>query len=98
MAVLWPRLAALTVILTGAAALLRVLVGVHYPHDVLAGAMLGGTVVAAALLGFTPPAQRAVSSLLRRWWNSDPGFVGDHGGRGPVVHAEPGQDGTHVRP
>lgn len=67
LAVLWPRLAALTLPLAGAAALLRVLVGVHYPHDVLAGALLGGAVVAAALLGLMPPAQQAVSLLLRRW-------------------------------
>ncbi|WP_018811401.1 phosphatase PAP2 family protein [Salinispora pacifica] len=67
LAVLWPRLAALSLPLAGAAALLRVLVEVHYPHDVLAGALLGGAAVAAALLGLMPPAQQAVSLLLRRW-------------------------------
>ncbi|GAA0447179.1 hypothetical protein Ade02nite_85370 [Paractinoplanes deccanensis] len=96
-AVLWPRLAVLTLPLAGAAALLRVLVGVHYPHDVLAGASLGGAVVAAALLGLMPPTQRVVSSLLSRWWQSDARFVGDHRGRGPVLHAQPGQDGGDVR-
>ncbi len=54
LAVLWPRLAAITLPLAGAVALLRVLVGVHYPHDVLAGALLGGAVVAAVLLAFMP--------------------------------------------
>ncbi|MFF9560734.1 phosphatase PAP2 family protein [Streptomyces albus] len=50
LALVWPRLAAATLPLAGAAALLRVLVGVHYPHDVLAGAVLGAAVVAAAVL------------------------------------------------
>ncbi|MEU5836498.1 phosphatase PAP2 family protein [Streptomyces diacarni] len=45
-----PRLAAVTLPLAAAAALLRVLVGVHYPHDVLAGAVLGGAVAAALLV------------------------------------------------
>ncbi|MGI5349060.1 phosphatase PAP2 family protein [Streptomyces sp. CA-250714] len=45
-----PRLAALTLPLAGAAALLRVLVGVHYPHDVLAGALLGAAFAGAAVL------------------------------------------------
>ncbi|XPR82345.1 phosphatase PAP2 family protein [Streptomyces prasinus] len=49
LAVLWPRLAAITLPLAGVVALLRVLVGVHYPHDVL-----GGAVVAAVLLAFMP--------------------------------------------
>ncbi|WP_369203005.1 phosphatase PAP2 family protein [Streptomyces sp. PU-14G] len=44
-----PRLAAVTLPLAVAAALLRVLVGVHYPHDVLAGAVLGTVVMVAAL-------------------------------------------------
>lgn len=96
LALLWPRLAAGTLPLAGAAASLRVLVGVHYPHDVLAGAILGGAVVAAALLGLQPLARRAASSLLRRWWGDDPGLVGDDRGGRPVVHAQPGQDGAHV--
>ncbi|MCZ9341792.1 phosphatase PAP2 family protein, partial [Streptomyces sp. TRM76130] len=65
LAVLRPRLAAITLPLAGAAALLRVLVGVHYPHDVVAGATLGCTVVAAALLACTPIAQGAASRLGR---------------------------------
>ncbi|MGP3985279.1 phosphatase PAP2 family protein [Streptomyces sp. 3N207] len=58
-----PRLAAVTLPLAGAAALLRVLVGVHYPHDVLAGALLGAACAAAAVLVWprrrvaAPPAQ-----------------------------------------
>lgn len=94
LAVLWPRLAVVTLPLAGAAALLRVLVGVHYPHDVLAGAVLGGAVVAAALLACLPRAERAASRLGRR--GNDPGLVGhDRGGR-PVVHAQSRQDGTHM--
>ncbi|MCP3767628.1 phosphatase PAP2 family protein [Streptomyces sp. MAR25Y5] len=54
LAVLWPRLAAITLPPAGAVALLRVPVGVHYPHDVLAGALLGGAVVAAVLLALMP--------------------------------------------
>ncbi|WVU05486.1 phosphatase PAP2 family protein [Streptomyces prasinus] len=54
LAVLWPRLAAITLPLAGVVALLRVPVGVHYPHDVFAGALLGGAVVAAVLLAFMP--------------------------------------------
>ncbi len=90
-----PRLAAVTLPLAGAAALLRVLVGVHYPHDVLAGAVLGGTVVAALLLAFLPIAERAVSLLWRRRRN-DPGLVGHDRGSGPVVHAQPRQDGADM--
>ncbi|MBO8195297.1 phosphatase PAP2 family protein [Streptomyces oryzae] len=45
-----PRLAAVTLPLAGAAALLRVLVGVHYPHDVLAGALLGAACAVAAVV------------------------------------------------
>src|SRR4051794_5310281 len=95
LAVLRPRLAWITLPVAGAAALLRVLVGVHYPHDVLAGATLGGAVVAAVLLACLPVAQVAASRLgrLRR---NDPGLVGHHRGSGPVVDAEPGQDGTHM--
>lgn len=95
LAVLWPRLVAITLPLAGAAALLRVLVGVHYPHDVLAGAILGGTLVVAVLLAFMPLAQGAVSRLgrLRR---NDSGLVSHDRGSSPVVHAQPRQDGTHV--
>lgn len=53
---LWRRLAALTLPLAGAAALLRVLVEVRYPHDVLAGAVL-----AAVLFGFVCVALLTVS-------------------------------------
>lgn len=95
LAVLWPRLGAVTLPLAGAAALLRVVVGVHYPHDVLAGAMLGGAVVVAVLLLFMPVAQRAASRLVRHRRN-DPGLVGHDRGSGPVVHAQTRQDGTHM--
>lgn len=97
LAVRRPRLAAVTVPLAVAAALLRVLVGVHYPHDVLAGALLGGAVVASVLLVLVRPAGLLASALLGRWWGQDPGLVGDDGGRGPVVDAEAGQDGADVR-
>lgn len=101
LAVLWPRLAALTLPLAGATALLRVLVGVHYPHDVLAGATLGGTVVAAVLLVCVPGARWAVSRLPGMSGPSglgrnDPGLVGHDRGSGPVVHTQPRQDGTHM--
>ncbi|MEU8035552.1 phosphatase PAP2 family protein [Streptosporangium sp. NPDC049078] len=66
LALLRPRLAAVTLPLAVAAALLRVMVGVHYPHDVLAGVLLAAAVVTAVLLTFTPPAVRLVSPLLER--------------------------------
>lgn len=95
LAMLRARLAAITLPLAGVAALLRVLVGVHYPHDVLAGATLGGAVAAAVLLAFMPLAQAAASRLgrLRR---NDPSLVGHDRGSGPVVDAQPRQDGTHM--
>lgn len=95
LAMLWPRLAAITLPLAGTAALLRVLVGVHYPHDVLAGALLGGAVVAAALLALMSPAQWAVSRVWRLRRN-DPGLVRHDRGSSPIVHPQPRQDGTHV--
>jgi membrane-associated phospholipid phosphatase len=58
LAMVWPRLAVVTLPLAGAAALVRVLIGVHYPHDVLAGVILGSATVAAVLLAFLPLAQR----------------------------------------
>lgn len=94
-AMLWPRLAAVTLPLAGAAALLRVVVGVHYPHDVLAGAILGGTGVAAVLLALLPLAQRAASRLARLRGHN-PGLVGDDRGSSSVVHAQPRQDGAHM--
>ncbi|MBW5262445.1 phosphatase PAP2 family protein, partial [Streptomyces poriferorum] len=63
LALLRPRLAAVTLPLAAAAALLRVLVGAHYPHDVLAGAVLGGSVAAAVLFAFLPLARAAASAL-----------------------------------
>lgn len=99
LAVRRPRLAAVTLPLAVAAALLRVLVGVHYPHDVIAGAVLGGAVVTAAIVVLLHPAGLLASALLGRWrwWGQDPGLVGDDGRRGPVVDAEAGQDGADVR-
>jgi len=96
LAVLRPRWSALTLPTAAAAALLRVLVGAHYPHDVLAGAILGGCVVAAALLVLEPLAVRLTSAALRRR-RYDTGLVRHDGGRGPVVHPQPGQDGADVR-
>ncbi len=98
LAVLRPRWAALALPTAAAAALLRVLVGVHYPHDVLAGAILGGCVAAAALLALEPLAVRLTSVVLGRWRRRyDTGLVRNDGGRGPVVHPQPGQDGADVR-
>ncbi|WDT91673.1 phosphatase PAP2 family protein [Streptomyces sp. SCSIO-PteL053] len=97
LAVRRPRLAAVTLPVAVAAALLRVLVGVHYPHDVIAGALLGGAVVASVLLVLVRPAGLLASALLGRWWGRNAGLVGDDGGRGPVVDAEAGQDGADVR-
>lgn len=97
LALVRPRLAAVTLPLAGAAALLRVLVGAHYPHDVLAGAVLGGSVAAAVLLAFLPLARTAVSALDRRLRRGDgPGLVGDDRRSGPVVHTQPGQDRAHM--
>lgn len=95
-AVLRPRWAALALPTAAAAALLRVLAGVHYPHDVLAGAILGGCVVAAALLALEPLAVRVTSLWLGRR-GDDTGLMRHDGGRGPVVHPQPGQDGADVR-
>ncbi|MEU9919376.1 phosphatase PAP2 family protein [Streptomyces sp. NPDC051001] len=56
LAVLRPRLTAITLPLAGAAALLRVLVGVHYPHDVLAsGAVVAGRADRSRLNGTAWP-------------------------------------------
>ncbi|MEV0585376.1 phosphatase PAP2 family protein [Nonomuraea sp. NPDC050310] len=92
LAVLRPRLAAVTLPVAAAAALLRVMVGVHYPHDVLAGAILAATVVAAVLLAFTPQVARLVSPLLGRLGGDDSGLVRHHGRRRPVVDGQAGQD------
>lgn len=105
LAVLRPRLAAVALPLAAAAALLRVVVGVHYPHDVLAGAALGGAVAAAALIALLPSASRAAAPLLARLSPAARRSLGgrDHArlvcddrGSGPVLHAEPGQDGAHM--
>ena len=90
--VLWPRLAALTLPLAVAGALLRVVVGVHYPHDVLAGAVLGTTVVAAVLLAALPDVRRVAA----RWGGGGRhalGRVSDD--RGPAAHPRPDGDGPH---
>lgn len=92
LAVLRPRLAAVTLPLAGAAALLRVTVGVHYPHDVIAGAVLAAAVVVPVLLAFTPPVTRLVSPLLGRPNGDDSGLVRHHGRRRPVVDRQAGQD------
>ena len=92
-----PRLAAVTVPLAVAAALLRVLTGVHYPHDVLAGALLGAAVVAALLIVAQRPVERVASAVLRRVRGHDTRLVGHDGGSGPVVHPEAGQDGADMR-
>lgn len=101
-ALLRPRLAAVALPVAGVAAVSRVLVGAHYPHDVLAGAVLGGAVVAALLLALLPLAGTAVSALLgrvpdRSAARDEARLVGDHRRRGPVLHAEPGQDRADVR-
>ncbi|MEV6575673.1 phosphatase PAP2 family protein [Streptomyces sp. NPDC051577] len=91
-----PRLATLVLPVAGAAALLRVLVGVHYPHDVLAATVLGATAVVTVRLLVQPIAVRAVSAFLVRQpvgrHRDHAGLVRDHGGRGPVVDAEAGED------
>ncbi|GHG53523.1 hypothetical protein GCM10018779_15570 [Streptomyces griseocarneus] len=97
LAVVRPRLAAVTLPLAALAALLRVAVGVHYPHDVLAGVLLGGAVAAAAMLALRPLAVRVVSRTGWARRGSDARFVGHDGRRGAVVHAQPGQDGADVR-
>lgn len=108
LAVLRPRLAAVTLPLAVAAALLRVVLGVHYPHDVLAGAVLGGGVTAAVLVALGPLAARAVTPLVARvspaagvrgaFGRGDHArLVGDDRRGGPVLHAEPGQNGADVR-
>jgi|GEM_PF-313195 len=86
LALLRPRLAAVTLPLAAAAALLRVMVGVHYPHDVLAGVVLAAGVVTAVLLAFTPSAERLVSPLLERLGRSGFGPGGGHADR-PVAPA-----------
>ncbi|MYQ40320.1 phosphatase PAP2 family protein [Streptomyces sp. SID4921] len=92
-----PRLAAVTVPLAVAAALLRVLAGVHYPHDVLAGALLGAAVVAAVLIVAQRPVERVASAVLGRPGGPDTRFMGHDGGGGPVLHTEAGQDGADMR-
>ncbi len=92
LAVLRPRLAAVTLPLAGLAALLRVAVGVHYPHDVLAGALLGATVAAVATLLLLAPAVRAASLLCGRGRQGDPRLVGHDGRSGAVVDAQAAQD------
>lgn len=95
-----PRLATLVLPVAGAAALLRVLVGVHYPHDVLAATVLGATAVVTVRLLVQPIAVRAVSAFLVRQpvgrHRDHAGLVRDHGGRGPVVDAEAGEDRADV--
>lgn len=92
-----PRLAAATVPLAVAAALLRVLTGVHYPHDVLAGALLGAAVVAALLIVAQQPLEHAASAVFRRVRGHDTRLMGHDGGSRPVVHPETRQDGTDMR-
>ncbi|SDZ04468.1 undecaprenyl-diphosphatase [Micromonospora pattaloongensis] len=63
LALLAPRLAALTLPLGLVAAGLRVAAGAHYPHDVIAGLVLGATVTAATVLAFGPLAARLTAAL-----------------------------------
>ncbi|MET8049502.1 phosphatase PAP2 family protein [Streptosporangium sp. NPDC005286] len=81
LALLRPRLAAVTLPLAAVAALLRVMVGVHYPHDVLAGVILAAGVVVAVLLALTPPALRLVSPLIERLGRNDSDPEGRYGRR-----------------
>ncbi|MBB4959845.1 phosphatase PAP2 family protein [Micromonospora polyrhachis] len=69
LAVVAPRIAALTLPLAALAAALRVLAGVHYPHDVLAGFVLGGAVTAATVIALTP-----LATYVIRWMGSIPAF------------------------
>lgn len=95
LAMLWRRLAALTLSVAVAAALLRVLVGVHYPHDVLAGATLGGAVVGAVLLAGLPFAERMASRLGRHRRN-DSGLMSHNRGSGSIVHGQTPEYGAHM--
>ncbi|MDT0267582.1 phosphatase PAP2 family protein [Streptomyces sp. DSM 44915] len=92
LAVLLPRLAAVTLPLAALGALLRVAVGVHYPHDVLAGATLGAAVVTAVLVLLGPPAVRPTATVFRRWLGHQPGSGGQHRRGGPVPPPPPRQD------
>ena len=92
LAILLPRLAAVTLPLAALGALLRVAVGVHYPHDVLAGATLGATVTAAVLLALGPAAVRPTSAVFRGWLGRQPGPVGQHRRSRAVAHAQPRED------
>lgn len=101
-----PRLAAVTLPLGAAGALLRVAVGVHYPHDVLAGSVLGASAALVLFLALLPVTVGPVARLTSRFGpergaqeirGRHTRFVGHDGGRGPVVDAQPGQYGADVR-
>lgn len=94
LAVLRPRLAALTLPVAAVAALLRVMVGVHYPHDVFAGAILGATVTAAVVLALTPAAARLLPPLLERLPGKGPGPASHPGRHRMAAHDR--QSGDHT--
>ncbi|GAA0482092.1 hypothetical protein GCM10010361_53680 [Streptomyces olivaceiscleroticus] len=96
LAVLRPRLAAVTLPAAGLVALGRVAVGVHYPHDVLAGAFLGAAVAFACVLLLLAPAARVVALLRVGRRQGDAGFMGHDGRGGAVVDTQAGQDRADV--
>jgi undecaprenyl-diphosphatase len=63
LAIVWPRIALLTVPMALLMAFSRVFVGVHYPHDVLVGLTVGGAVAALFVTALTRPAAALVTTM-----------------------------------